>query len=190
MTTKIALIAGAAIASTAAAQDLLIVDLTVADTITISSGGGAAIASNVGSDFTGVLLENFFGGPIASGLLSTLVSGDLNSFADGNASDGTPALFGATGNAGLNIWSFSDGTPEYVAGVQAFTGSATWTLDSAVYDAVFALGNRSGDIYSPADTDDDIAGAVNIGSYRVVVPAPSAMALLGLGGLVAGRRRR
>ena len=34
-------------------------------------------------------------------------------------------------------------------------------------------------------------GAVSLGSTSInVVPAPSAMALLGLGGLVAGRRRR
>ena len=50
-------------------------------------------------------------------------------------------------------------------------------------------GAGSGDIYAPADTDDDIPSAVVIGTYNVV-PAPSAMAVLGLGGLVAGRRRR
>lgn len=51
-------------------------------------------------------------------------------------------------------------------------------------------GTTSGDLYFPADSADDIAaGAVVLGTWNVV-PAPSAMALLGLGGLVTTRRRR
>ncbi|MBL4809903.1 MAG: PEP-CTERM sorting domain-containing protein, partial [Phycisphaerales bacterium] len=67
---------------------------------------------------------------------------------------------------------------------------ATWSgLDAGEYAAMLA-GNISGDIYFNADTDNDIAdGAVFIGTWNVI-PAPGSMALLGLGGIVAGRRRR
>ncbi|MFK7884330.1 MAG: hypothetical protein AB8F26_09150 [Phycisphaerales bacterium] len=174
-----------------AQNELLIVDLSVADTITITAGSGVSAADSVGSNFTGVLLENFFDGPLGVTLASTLVSGDLNTVADGGASDGSPSLFGLAGNAGLNIWSFSFGTPSFVAGTAGFSGSGTWTTDSATYNSVFALGARTGDIYNPADTDDDIAGADLIGTYSVVVPSPAAFSLMGLGlGLGAARRRR
>lgn len=185
-TTKIALIAGAAISTGAAAQDLLLVDLTVANEITITATSNAAAASATGSVFTGVLLENFYNSTTGS-LANNLVAGDLTTAA--NASDGSPSIFRGFGNSGLNIWSFSsDIDYDITAGSQAFTGSATWSLSAAEYADALA-GSSSGDIYAPADTDDDIAGATLVGQYRVI-PAPSAMALLGLGGLVAGRRRR
>ncbi len=186
MTTKIALIAGAAIASTAAAQDLLIIDLTVANEISISATGNAASASASGSTFTGFYLENFYGSTVGDALNES-TTGDFTTAA--NPSDGTPGIFRGAGNAGLNFWTFStDFTYTITAGSPAFTGSATWSISASQYADMLA-GNVSGDIYAPADTDDDIAGATLIGQYRVI-PAPSAMALLGLGGLVAGRRRR
>lgn len=187
MTTKIALIAGAALTTGAMADDLLLVDLTVANQVTITATSNAASASASGTVFTGVLLADFYGSTTGAGLVDSLVSGDLTTAA--NPTDGTPDLFRGFGSSGLNIWSFStDTTFSITAGSQAFTGSATWSLSAAEYADMLA-GNSSGDIYAPADTDDDIAGATLIGQYRVI-PAPSAMALLGLGGLVAGRRRR
>ena len=46
-------------------------------------------------------------------------------------------------------------------------------------------------IFDGTASVDDTSGALSLGSATInVVPAPSAMALLGLGGLVAGRRRR
>jgi hypothetical protein len=49
-------------------------------------------------------------------------------------------------------------------------------------------GSMSGNVYFPADTVDDIAGATAIGAY-LVVPTPDAIALLGLAGLARSRRR-
>lgn len=176
----------ASLAGVAQAEDLLLIDLTTIDQVTITATGGLASAAASGSDTTGVYLENFYGGA-GAGLVSSLVSGNLTSF--NNPSDNSPSLFRAANDPGLNIWSFSsDATVSFAAGQQAFTGSATWTMSSALYADMLA-GNSIGDIYFAADTADDLAGATVIGQYRVV-PSPAALALLGVGGLVGAARRR
>ncbi len=75
----------------------------------------------------------------------------------------------------------------FTAGSLAFVGSATWALDANEYADMLA-GSMSGNVYFPADTVDDIAGATAIGTY-LVVPTPGAIALLGLAGLARSRRR-
>ena len=185
---KIALIAGLAVAATASADVLMNVDLSVVDQITITATDAASSADASGSDSTGVLLANFFNsaGP---GIFST-GTGDLT--AAGDSSDGTPGLFNSAftpsgGSFGLNFWTWTDdASAGFTNGSQAFSGSATWDIDSDDYAAALA-GNTFGDIIAFADTDDD--QGVVIGQWNVI-PAPSAMALLGLGGIVAGRRRR
>ncbi|MHA7812077.1 MAG: PEP-CTERM sorting domain-containing protein [Phycisphaerales bacterium] len=185
---KIALIAGLAVAATGATADVLLeIDLTVANQVTISATSGLASTSATSSNFTGYLLADFFA---AAGAPGSVGNGTGNLSTVGNASDGSPALFQGSSSVGLNIWSFSlDGSVGVTGGSQAFEGSSTWSLDAAQY-AAFLGAATSGDIYMGADTDDDIAaGAVNIGTYAVI-PAPSALALLGMGGMVATRRRR
>ena len=188
---KIAMIAGLAVAATGAAADILLeIDLSTTNQVTISATSGLASQSASASNFTGFLLADFFATPGAGfGGVLAADSGDLTTF--NNPSDGTPSGFVGSSSVGLNIWSFSSaGTVTVDGGAQAFSGSATWSLDAAQY-ADFLAGASEGDIWFGADTDDDIAGgsAVNIGTYRVV-PAPSALALLGMGGMVATRRRR
>ena len=187
---KITTIAGIVIAAgtmSASADNLLTIDLSVANTLTISSTGGNSSASASASNFTGFLLAEFFNSAAVTPADLT-VTGNLSTAA--NASDGTADIFSGGTDFGLNVWSFSTDTNVSVTvGAQAFAGSTTWTIDAANYAAMLA-GNTSGDIYFGADTDDDIAsGAVLIGTWNVV-PAPSGLALIGLGGLVAGRRRR
>tara|TARA_A100000171_G_scaffold43500_1_gene45563 strand:+ start:595 stop:1206 length:612 start_codon:yes stop_codon:yes gene_type:complete len=187
---KIAMIAGMAVVATGATADVLLeIDLSTANQVTISATSGLASQSASTSTFTGFLLADFFATPGAGfgGVLGA-DSGDLTTF--NNPSDGTPSGFVGSSSVGLNIWSFSsDSTVTVDAGAQAFSGSATWTLDALQY-ADFLDGATSGDIYFGADTDDDIGnGAILIGQYNVV-PAPSALALLGMGGMVATRRRR
>jgi len=179
------------VASAASADDLLTVDLSNANEITISATSGNSAATISGSDTTGYYLADIFA-TAGLAVTDTLVSGDLTSAS--NPSDGTPDLFTSTftpGN-GLNVFSSStDLDLDFFVGTQAFSGSATWTLDAASYSDLVAGSpvGSTGDIYFPADTEDDLAGATILGTWRVV-PAPSSMALLGLGGLVAGRRRR
>lgn len=188
---KIATIAGLAVAATAmtaSADDLIIVDLSVANQISFTATGNAASASATGGSFTGVLLGDFYGGAGGNGHLYSGGTGDF--VAAGNSSDGSPAIFNSAGNFGLNIWSWtSDASSAFTAGDLAFTGSGTVSgLDAADYADMLA-GNASGDIWAFADTDDDLPFAVVIGQWTTV-PAPSSAALVGFGGLVALRRRR
>ena len=185
---KIAILSGLALAATGAAADVLLeIDLSVENQVTINATSGLASVDATASNFTGYLLADFFA---AAGAPGGLGAGSGNLSTVGNASDGTPSLFQGSSSVGLNIWSFStDSTVGVTGGSQAFEGSATWSLDAAQY-AAFLGAATSGDIYFGADTDDDIAGgAANIGTYSVI-PAPSALALLGMGGMVATRRRR
>jgi hypothetical protein len=181
-------VAALGLAAAANAEVLLEVDLTVPNTVTITATDGLSAATISGSDTTGVYLADFYSAPTTASVVDTLVSGDLTNFL--NPSDASPAIFNSSGNSGLNVWSFSsDSTVDFVAGTQAFTGSATWTVDAANYAEMIA-GNLSGDLYFPADSDDDLSAATLIGEWRVVIPAPGAMALLGVAGLVGTRRRR
>jgi hypothetical protein len=197
-TFRLAAAAGASIAFAGAAsagmalEELVVIDLTTADQITVTATMGNSAVDASGSSITGTYFEDFYGGSGGS-LTATLSSGDFTSA--NNPSDGSPALFRGGGGAdpGLNLWSFStDFTVSFTAGQQAFTGSATWTLDAAEFADMFAGGNRTGTLWFPADTADDIStgGAVALGTYRVIVPAPGAAALFGLAGLAAVRRRR
>ena len=185
----IAGLAVAAVAATASADLLISVDLTVANQVTISATDGLSAATASGSDVTGIYLNGFYNGA-GSALLDTYLSGDFSN-AENPTSDGSPALFraGAGSDTGLNVFSWSTAsTVTFTAGELAFIGSATFELDAASYADMLA-GNTSGDLYFPADDISDVAGAVVLGTWNVV-PAPSAMALLGLGGLVTTRRRR
>lgn len=187
MKTTVTLIAVAATAMTASAQQVLSVDLTVANQLTISTTGAASANSGSGSTFTGFLLADLLntagaGPAIADGV------GDLTTA--NNASDFGPSIFNGITSFGINVWSYTpDATSSVTAGQQAFDGSATWTVDAGVYASLLA-GNLFGDVYLGADTDDDIGNGTTFVGTWAVVPAPSSLALLGLGGVVAGRRRR
>lgn len=176
----------AAFTTGAFAEELLIVDLTVPNQVTISATDGLSAATVDGSSVTGFYLADFYA---ADGdfLNETLVSGDLTSAA--NPSDGTPNLFrGGNTDPGLNIFSFStDGTVSFTAGSTAFAGSGTWDLEEADYNDMLGA-PMSGDIYFPADTVDDIPDAVLLGQYTVI-PEPGTFALLAIG-LAAGVLRR
>lgn len=184
----LAVAAVAGLASAASAEVLLNVDVSVPNQITISATSGLSAASRTGATGTGFYLANFF--TANQTLTSTLVPGsNLTTFND--ASDSSPALFrgGAGTDTGLNVWSYTTVTNSSVtAGVQAFAGSATWTVSPAVYASLLSA-NTSGTVYFPADTFDDVTAATAIGEYSIV-PAPGAVAVLGLGGLLVGRRRR
>lgn len=186
---KIAILAGLTVAASGAAADVLLeIDLSTTNSVTINATSGLASASASASNFTGFLLADFFA---TAGSPAGFTAGSGNLSTVGNPSDATPSLFQGSTSVGLNIWSFSTaGTVTVDAGAQAFIGSATWSLDAAQY-AEFLSASTSGDIYFGADTDDDIGGAsvINIGTYSVI-PAPGALALLGMGGMVATRRRR
>ena len=79
----------ATLAAAANAEDLLIVDLTITNQVTITATSGLSSATVAGSDTTGVYLENFYG--VAGGALTNaLMSGDLTNAE--NPSDLSPRL--------------------------------------------------------------------------------------------------
>ncbi len=181
-----------AFASTANADVLILVDLSVTDQVTFTATDGLSAITTSGSSGTGIYLEDFYNNDLNSVVSDTLITGDLTNAE--NPSDGSPAIWtsGTLTDRGLNMFSWStDGTVSFTAGSLAFTGSATWTVDSADYADMLA-GNTFGDLWFPADTVDDLTGAGILGQWQVVsVPEPaSALALLGLGGLVIARRRK
>lgn len=178
-----------ALAAMSAEAQILEVDLSVPNQVTINATGLPSLVTASGSDTTGIYLENFYDGA-GSALSATLVSGDFTNAE--NPSDGSPSLFrgGSGADPGLNVWSFStDNTVTFTVGSTAFAGSATWSLDPAEY-ADMLLGGASGDVYFPADTEDDLANASNIGSY-ITVPEPAMSLLLSVAGLtLVGLRPR
>ena len=183
-----AAVAVAVLTTGAYAEDLLVVDLSITDQVTISATDGLSAVTTSGSDGTGVYFENFYGGA-GSSLSATLVSGDFSNAE--NPTDGSPSLYRmGSSDPGLNIWSWSDdSTVTFTAGSLAFVGSATWDLDAASY-ADMLNGASSGNLYFPADDVSDIASAEMLGTYTVYVPEPGTLSLLGLClGLGVLRRR-
>jgi hypothetical protein len=175
-------------ASTASAEILLEVDLSVMDQITITATNGLSAVTVEGSDTTGFFLDGIFLTD-QTAITDTLVSGDLTSFE--NVPDTTPLLYVSASNPGdgLNVFSFTDdATTTFTAGGQAFSGSATWDIDNATYINFAAVGTM-GDIYFPADDVTDLVDAEVLGQY-VIIPAPGTLAFFGLAGLVGTRRRR
>ena len=185
-----AALAGAvALTSTAAqADELLLIDLSIADQVTITATPGLSAVSLTGSDTTGVYFENFFNVSTAS--TNTIGGGVGDLSTAGQASDGSPGLFNFAGDTGLNFWSWTNESAAFSAGTQAFEDSGTWAVSSAFY-ADLLNNNGTGDLYFPADTGDDITIGVDIlGTYRVI-PTPGTISLAGLAcGLVGARRRR
>ncbi len=185
------LTATAVFSMSANAATILSVDLSVLNQVTISTTSGTSSVTASGFDSTGFLLASIFDGVFAGTLGDTLISGDLTSAE--NTSDGTPDLFVFSGNAGLNVWSYTDdATGEFVAGSLAFSGSATWDISADSYASLLA-GALSGDVYFPADDDGDLATAMVIGQWEraTPVPVPAAVWLMmsALGGLGLMRRR-
>lgn len=175
------------------AATVLTVDLTVLNQITISATSGTSSVTASGTDATGFFLASIFDGAFPDPISDTLISGDLTSAQ--NTSDGSPLLFTSfSGSEGLNVFSYTDdATSDFIAGSVAFSGSATWTIDAAAYSSLLA-GPASGDVYFPADTDDDLPGAMVIGQWEraTPIPVPAAVWLFGsaLFGLGALSRRK
>lgn len=186
----VAAAAVAAVAVGAQADDLLVVDLSVVNQVSIFATTGLSAVTTSGGDTTGVYFDNFYGMSGSALSTSSTGAGDLTNAE--NPSDGSPAIFRAGGgtDTGLNMWSWStDTTVTFTAGSLAFTGSGTWALDAPEYNDMLA-GNRSGMLYFPADDASDVPNAAALGTYRVIVPAPAALPVLGMGLLGAMRRRR
>ena len=179
--------------SAAQAAVVLQIDLSTVNQVTISATTGLSLASVSGDDVDGVYLIDFFGNRVFSTSGSTRLAG-ANLVYFNATSDGSPSLYrGDSLDPGLNIFSMDNDTPDpasFTSGVQAFKGSATWSLTAQQY-AAFLQAPTSGDIYAFADTIDDLNGGPQLIGQYAAVPEPTSMAIFGLGALgMAYRARR
>jgi len=184
--------------SAAQAGVVLQLDLNTVNQVTISATTGLSLVSVSGSDGRGIYLKDFFGNRVFSHSDATRLDG-ANLVYFNATSDGSPSLFRFNNmtdpaDPGLNIYSMDDGTPDpasFTSGVQAFKGSATWSLTAQQY-AVFLQAPVSGDVFAFADTIDDLNGGPQVIGQYIVLPEPTSMAIFGLGavGVVYRARRK
>ncbi len=149
---------------------------------TMNAAGGAGVVDSISQDSVaawGALGQDDFG-DAGDGNHAGTIMGQIV-FLPFIMPDAASAL----GNGPVFIGSFTVNIAANSAGLVDWTvggGIGTFALELIDVNANPG-GNPPGEVFSLADVD--------FGSARVeVVPAPSAMAVLGLGGLVAGRRRR
>ena len=164
-------------------------DLTVENTITISATSGTSLADVSGNSSIGFYLADFFDSTYS--LIYTLQSGNLSSA--NNTSDNSPQLWSDIDSIGLNVWEFTgDAGMTFTAGELAFSGQASWIVDTASYLSALN-GAQGGNVYAPADSDDLIANATLIGTWDIIraeeVPEPSTLAIFALGLMGLASRR-
>ena len=191
---KSPLLAGAALAAlalvplSAQADDLLSVDLSVPNTVTLNALPGLSAATLTGSNFTGIYLQNFYN----AGPTGLLISGGTGNFTSAaNTPDNSPGIFHLAGDSGLNFYTWTAETASFTAGSTAFTGTGTWTVSPVQYAELLA-GNTSGTVVFPADRASNAVNATVLGTYVVSsVPEPATAGLLAFAGfgLLARRRR-
>jgi hypothetical protein len=149
--------------------ELLIVDLSTPNQVTITAGSGTSQATVSGGTTTGWLFENFFSNAGTQAIGTATIVGTATLTAASVPPDGSPSLFrsGDT-DAGLNIWSYSaSGTTTFTTGQVAFAGTATWSITPGLYAAMLTA-PTSGNVYFPADDTTDLgAGAQLLGTYTV-----------------------
>ena len=195
MKNAVALIAVAGIASVAAAQNF---SLTVVPSATSVAEGGTFTLSVYGDADQG---SHLLGGAFSLSSDSGLV--DSMSWANA-AWSGFNTDNGYAGNGNYNEVIFGQlvipGIFPPAAGseVGSLIGSFQVNLAAAGTGIIDIAINAGGGDFTLQTVDsvtgdlfDDTQGQLSLGSTRVTVtPAPSALALLGLGGIAAGRRRR
>lgn len=192
----IAIAALAGLATAAAAQDF---SLTLVPSVgTVDTSGGAAtftVTAYGDSSFGTHILGGAFGISASSGGDTVQGMSWANAAWSVFNTDG-----GDAGNGNYNTVIFGQLVipgifpPAPGSELGSAIGSFTVTVDGA---GVLVLDMTNGSPFSLEAVDSvsgqtmNDGGTVSLGSATInVIPAPSAMALLGLGGIVAGRRRR
>lgn len=153
-------------------EELLIVDLTSENQVTISATSGVSEADVSGSSTIGFYFENLFSNAGTQAIGTSTYEGTPTLTAASVPSDGSPSLFRSSNtDPGLNIWSFTTAsTTTFTEGSQAFTGEATWNITPELYAAMLTS-PETGNVYFPADDVSDIGGAaIMLGTYRVILP--------------------
>ena len=192
MKNTIAIAAVAGIAAAAAAQSVATYTI-VPSADMIGPGGsvtfevfGQADAGQVGNEsgINGVNLSvEISGGSVQfAGIASNAeVFGQTNTAADAEGFDisfSSNSFAGNNFSSGLALFSFTVDHDGSSSSIDISTSQGTISL--------FAAATGLPGAFQPSVAYD----AINFGSASVAVPAPGAMAVLGLGGLAAARRRR
>ena len=195
MKNAVALIAVAGIASVAAAQNF---SLSMTPSVTSTGQGGSFTVTVFGDADVGT---HFSGGAFALSSDSALIDSMTWSPAAWSAFN-TDGGYAGNGNYNEVIFGQLVLPPVFLPGAGSELGSALGSFQvnlvaegAGVID--FQLIASTGD-FSLQSVDsasgalfDDSNGQLSLGGGSVTVtPAPSALALLGLGGIAAGRRRR
>jgi len=152
-------------------DDLLVIDLTTENQITITATSGASAGTVSGSTTTGFYFENLFASAGTQAIGTTSYVGTPTLTAASVTTDNSPVLFRSSNtDPGMNIYSYSATSPTtFTTGSQAFTGAATWDISADLYNALLTA-PASGNVYFPADDVSDLATATLLGTYTVILP--------------------
>ncbi|NLN32696.1 MAG: hypothetical protein GX159_03760, partial [Flavobacteriaceae bacterium] len=154
-------------------EDLLIVDLTVPNQVTITATDATSVATVSGSTTTGFYFEDLLSNAGTQAIGTTTYEGTPTLTAASVPTDNSPSLYrgGSSADPGMNIYSYSGtSTTTFTEGEQAFTGEATWNISEALYNALITA-PESGNLHFPADDISDVGNtATLIGTYRVILP--------------------
>jgi len=130
----------------------------------------------------------------------TLTEGDVDWFSFTLADTASLAFFSAFGASGDGVMQLVTDTGDVIAfdddsGVGLFPALQVTDLAAGTYFIAFSgFGDVDGSSVDSDELADGLGHSENF-AYKIsvgfsIIPAPSAMALLGMGGLVATRRRR
>lgn len=183
----ISVLAVAGLAVSASAQQLpvlLIVDNSdPSNVVFTSTGNAAAVNDSSVSIVGGVSLLGLFAGGGFNTNGSQVVGGDLSPSGNPGAYDTILNDLGTLGTSGLNLWAVGvDGPQSFNTNDPAFTGSTSG------FDFGGVAFNASGDIIVGDTAGVPGSGAI-LGQWQLI-PTPGAVALFGIAGLAATRRRR
>ncbi len=159
---------------TSGPDNLLVVDLSVQDRVTFTATTGLSSGTVSGGTFDGFYLKDLLlnagtvGVPVNPGY-----SGTPTFTAASVPTNNIPKMYRNAGNdPGLNIYGYSaTASTTFTTGQQAFTGTVTWTVSTAVYDAMLTAPAAGGEVYFVADSVGMLGSATLIGKYSVVKPA-------------------
>ena len=158
----------------AAEENLIVVDLTVQDRVTFTATTGLSSGTVSGGTFDGFYLKDLL---LNAGTVGVTVnpgySGTPTFTAASVPTNNIPKMYRNAGNdPGLNIYGYSaTASTTFTTGQQAFTGTVTWTVNTAVYDAMLTAPAAGGEVYFVADSVGMLGSATLIGKYSVLKPS-------------------
>jgi hypothetical protein len=204
MKKTVALLSVVGLAGIASAAGTLVINVVPQ---AASIGGGGTMILDIFADYSGVT-----GGLAVAGWKFD-VMGNANGTLAGDVND---AVFGNGVNngaaSGANLLDYAGGQlPGALGGgnasghlgtvsyTDAGTAAGNYSVSLAIADYVASTGALN--VYITASGSQSRSSLTsssgtshlvtfNVGAFDVIIPTPASMALLGLGGLVAGRRRR